>query len=121
MRRPWLELSLAAALGGLATLLLAPPASGQGHTPALIRGGGSAGVEKEPVYRYTTVKGNSASSQYDRNVLRVPEHYGKLISMTMSGSKPVLWYEGADGSVRNVVLSDARSLVRITRESSRER
>jgi hypothetical protein len=121
MKQPWLPLALAAALGGLAALLLTQPARGQARTPALVRGGGSAGVEKESVYRFTTLQGNAATAQFDRNVLRIPQHYGKLISVTMAERKPVLWYEDAEGSIRNVVLADAQSLVRLTREPSRER
>ena len=117
MRTRWQEIALAAALGALA-LSLWSPARGQGQTPALIRGGGSAGVEKEPTYRFTTLKGNAATVQFDRNVLRVPSSFGRLIQVTMAGTKPVLWYEDSAGTLRNVVLRDAQSLVQVTRQPS---
>lgn len=116
MRRTPLELVLATALGAAAVLAL-QPAQGQGQTPALIRGGGSAGVEKEPVYRFTTLKGNASTAQFDRNVLRVSATYGRLVAVTMADRKPVLWYEDSAGDVRNVVLQSAEALVRVSRQA----
>lgn len=123
MHRRSLELALAGALGAALAWLApdAPAARGQGETPALVRGGGSAGVEKEPSYRFTTLSGNTAGAQFDRNVIKVPAYYGELVTIVNGGRQPVLWFRAADGSLRNVILSDAQSLVRLVREASRER
>jgi hypothetical protein len=106
---------LAAALAACLLAFAHSPAQSQ-QTPALIRGGGSAGVEKEATFKFSTIGGRPASADYDRNLLKVPAHYGEVIAVTQAGKRPILWYRGQDGSVRNVILGDARTLVRITSE-----
>lgn len=102
---------------GVGAASLAPRADGQ-QTPALIRGGGSAGVEKEPTFRFGTQSGQVSTVDFDRNVLKVPSYYGEPIAVTM-GRRPVVWYRAADGALRNVILPDEASLVRVSTETPR--
>lgn len=46
-----------------------------------------------------------------------PSHYGDLFQITQDGRDAVLWFRGADGSIRNTVL-DAASSVAYQVESS---
>jgi len=118
MNRSWLPVSpqtaAAAAIGAVVALALAP-AVGQ-QTPALIRGGGHAGVETEPTFRFTTVGGNRGRADFDRALLKVPASYGEPFAVTVEGKRATLWYYGRDGSVRNVILSDDQTLVRVVSE-----
>lgn len=110
-RRP-LGAFLLLAAGALSGLLLAP-ALGQ-QRPGLVKGGGSAGVEKEPTFRFNTAEGRPTQSDCDRNLIKVPPGYGQAFAVTLgTKNQPVIWFRGDDGSVRNVILADDQSLVRV--------
>lgn len=40
----------------------------------------------------------------DREVVNVPEHYGRLIAVNTTGDASVLWYQDDMSRIRNVVL-----------------
>jgi len=112
------QLVVVAALGALAALALSRPAHSQ-QTPSLIRGGGSAGVARESV-RFTSVGGKALKADFDRNVLKVPSSFGEPFAVTPGRrSEVVVWYRARSGQVRNVILSDDRSLFRIEPEAGR--
>jgi len=115
MHRTWILPLLAAGLAACALALSPSPAHSQ-QTPSLIRGGGSAGVEKEPTFRFNTLNGKPASADYDRSLLKVPASYGEVIAVTQAGRGAVLWYRAQDGSIRNVILTNSDSLVRVAQE-----
>lgn len=82
--------------------------------PGLVKGAGSAGVEKEPTFRFNTAEGRPTASDCDRNLIKVPSGYGQAFAVTVGPNRqPVVWFRGDDGSVRNVILADDQSLVRI--------
>lgn len=105
------RLAGAVALGAAAALMLAPAVAQQ--RPGLTRGGGSAGVEKEPTFRFTTFDGRPANSDCDRNVIKVPPSYGQAFAVTTSGKQSVLWFRSNDGAVRNVFVTDDQALVTV--------
>jgi hypothetical protein len=56
-------------------------------------------------------------SQY-RSVAFVPPEYGKLITVTGGPGDTLLWYEDAEGVIRNIPV-DAQRLLSIRREGKR--
>jgi hypothetical protein len=115
--RSWRQTCGAVALGAVAAFALTgSPATGQ-QTPALVRGGGHAGVETEPTFRFQTLQGNRSQADYDRAVLKVPAYYGEPFAVVAgTGGRQVIWYRADDGSLRNVIVGDDRSLVRVSPE-----
>lgn len=101
----------AVALGAAAVLLLDP--AGAQQRPGITRGAGSAGVEKEPTFRFTTFDGRPSNSDCDRNVIKVPPSYGQAFAVTTSGKQAVLWFRSNDGAVRNVFITDDQVLVTV--------
>lgn len=107
------SLLLGAATGG--ALVLLGGLAGAQQRPGLVKGGGSAGVEKEATFRFNTAEGRPTQSDCDRNVLKVPPAYGNAFAVTVGpGRQPVVWFRSdTDGSVRNVILQDDQMLVRL--------
>jgi len=114
--RTWIALAGVALGAGLVVGAGGLERAAAQRTPGLIRGGGSAGVEKEPTFRFQTLEGSRATADFDRSVLKVPAYYGEPFAATPAGDQTVLWYRGADGAVRNVILTEPRALVRVSGE-----
>jgi hypothetical protein len=39
-----------------------------------------------------------------REVINVPEHYGKLVTINEQGNRTVFWFQSTNGRVRNVIV-----------------
>ena len=56
-----------------------------------------------------TAAGNNVRSQRQRewrSTVVVPSHYGEVVAVTPAGEDVVVWYQGGDGVLRNVVLAE---------------
>ena len=77
------------------------------------------GVARESV-RFTSLGGKALKADFDRNVLKIPSSFGEPFAVTPGRrSEVVVWYRARTGEVRNVILSDDRSLFRIEPEAGR--
>jgi hypothetical protein len=83
--------------------------------PGAAQGAGHAGVTIEN-FRFRTAGGNTAALRTQRDELVVDTNYGELFFISEVKGRTVLWFRGADGSVRNVLVEDGATPVRITRQ-----
>jgi len=54
-------------------------------------GGKNKRIQRQSVWRSTVV---------------VPSHYGEVVAVTPAGEEVVVWYQGENGVLRNVVLAE---------------
>jgi hypothetical protein len=85
------------------------------HAAAM--GAGDAGAVDEP-FGWETVKGNRQRANFQRSVLKVPESYGDLVTITGAGATSVLWYRDKEGALRNVTVGSAK-LVKVERQAAK--
>ncbi len=81
-----------------------------------VEGGGEAGVIEDK-FKWKMETGTGASTEIRRFLVKVPAAYGNLVAAVPGGGKEtVLWFQGQDGTVRNVVLARPSALHQIEYE-----
>lgn len=46
-----------------------------------------------------------------RAKFQIPKAYGKLVAVTQANKQTILWFEAADGAIRNVVMDANQPLI----------
>ncbi|MHC4390535.1 MAG: hypothetical protein ACYS22_04360 [Planctomycetota bacterium] len=122
MRRLILGALFGALVAGSASMVATPKTSlwpagaATAHAQGgLVVGAGQAGTVDDPV-RWKIAKKRFQIAKATRSVVKVPEEFGRFVTVSGSREGSVLWFEGADGSIRNVVLRVSDTLVKVDRE-----
>lgn len=106
MSKHWskvLAVCAAFVLGVIVAPRLIPNARAQ-TSPGLAIGAGHTAVVIEE-FAFRTAKGVRSSVRVQRNHLVVEPSYGRLIAIHEVKGRSVLWYQAADGTLRNVILN----------------
>jgi len=58
----------------------------------------------------------ASQSLQTRQIVQVPKDYGQLVTILSSENGPILWYQAADGTIRNVLVRTWNEPILIRRE-----